>query len=127
MALTEALVAVAVVALMGGLAFSTFGGNDRRLVTVEAARVALHIAEARLMAAEAGQAVALTWSPSDRTLDAGGRTLSLRRGVAGPSVPFALSILPNGESEGLSLPLEAGQHGRTVTLGWLDGRVEVRR
>ena len=127
MALTEALVALALVALMGGLAFSTFGGNERRVLDAEAARVALHVSRARLAAAELGRPVVVTWAPSERALAWDGRALALRRGVAGPAEPFVLSIAPNGESEGLSFPLSAGRHERVVTMGWLDGRAEVGR
>ena len=126
-ALAEALVAVAVVALIGGLSLAAFGNGDRGRVAAEAGRVALVLSQARLQAAEAGRPVAVSWNPEDRLLTAGARSVRIRRGIDGPDAAVATAIRPNGANGGLELRLAAGRHERTVTLAWLDGRVEVLR
>lgn len=115
-----------ILALIGALSFASFGQQGPALARAEAAQVALVLQRARLEAAERGQAVEVRWEARAQTLHAGSSQHALRRGVTGPGQPFAITLQPTGQSEGLRLPLEAAGFAVEVTLDWLTGRVAQR-
>ncbi len=125
-ALIEVLAAMAIVVLIGTLAFLAFGNQDRRRLDADAAEVALLLQEARMRALEAGRPIQIVLSVNDRVLDAGGRQIALDPALQVSPEQADILLSPSGTSEGLELTLIRDTAQKTVTLDWLTGRVVVQ-
>lgn len=125
-ALIEVLAAMAIVVLIGTLAFLAFGNQDKRRLDADAAEVALLLQEARMRALEAGRPIQIVLSARERVLDAGGRQVAFDRAIG--IVPERADIImsPSGSSEGLEVVLTRNTVRKTVTLDWLTGQVRVQ-
>jgi type II secretory pathway pseudopilin PulG len=125
-ATVEVMVAVAIVVLIGTLAFLSFGGTDRARVTAEAAEVGLFLSEARMRALEGGQPVEILLSAKDRTLAAGPARHAFSRGIDIAPEEARIVLQPSGENQGLDLTLTRDAAVAHVRIDWLTGKVEVR-
>lgn len=125
-ALIEVLAAMAIVVLIGTMAFLTFGNQDKRRLDAEAAEVALLLQEARMRALEAGRPIEIVLLGRERVLDAGGRQIAFdpSTDIAPERVEIILS--PSGSSDGLEMTLTRNEARKTVTLDWLTGQVRVQ-
>lgn len=125
-ALVEVLAAMAIVVLIGTMAFLAFGNQDKRRLDVVAADVALLLQETRMRALEVGRPIEIVLSARDRVLDAGGRQI-----VFDPRVEIAperarIIMAPSGSSDGLQVTLTRNEARKTVSLDWLTGQVRVQ-
>ena len=125
-ALVEVLAAMAIVVLIGTLAFLAFGNQDRRRLDADAAAVALLLQEARMRALEAGRPIEIVLSARDRVLDVGGRQFAFDPAIGIAPARAALILKPSGNSEGLELVLTRDTAQKTVTLDWLTGQVVIQ-
>ena len=117
---------MAIVVLIGSLAFLAFGNQDKRRVEADAAEVALFLQEARMRALEAGRPIEIVLLSRDRLLDAGGRQMRFDRGLDLSPESAEIILDPSGSSVGLELRLSRNDAEKIVTLDWLTGRVAVR-
>ncbi|MEM6386415.1 MAG: prepilin-type N-terminal cleavage/methylation domain-containing protein [Pseudomonadota bacterium] len=125
-ALIEVLAAMAIVVLIGTLAFLAFGNQDTRRLEVDAAEVAMLLQEARMRALEAGRPIEIVLSAQDGVLDAGGRQVAFDGGVTVAPTRADIIMSPSGSSEGLVMTLTRNTAQKTVTLDWLTGRVRIQ-
>ncbi|MEM9425109.1 MAG: hypothetical protein AAGA06_00250 [Pseudomonadota bacterium] len=125
-ALVEVLAAMAIVVLIGTLAFLAFGNQDRRRLEADAAKVALLLQEGRMRALEAGRSIEIVVSARDRVLDVGGRQFAFDPAIAIAPERADILLSPSGSSEGLELVLTRDAAEKTVTLDWLTGQVVVQ-
>ncbi|MEM6407166.1 MAG: prepilin-type N-terminal cleavage/methylation domain-containing protein [Pseudomonadota bacterium] len=124
-ALVEMLVAMAIVVLIGTLAFLAFGNQDQRRLNAEAAEIALHLQNARMRALEAGRPIEIVVAARQGVIDAGGAQLSLPNDLGVSPESAELVLQPSGGSPGLILELSRNAARKTVSLDWLTGRVAV--
>lgn len=124
-ALVEVLAALAIVVMIGTLAFLSFGNNTRQL-DADAAKAALFLQEARMRALETGQAIQIVVSAKDSALAAGPRTLMLDPGLDISPERAEIILFPSGSSEGLELVLTKNEKRKIVSLDWLTGAVRVQ-
>lgn len=122
-ALVEVLVTIAILALVGSIAYATLGQRGPALARAQAADVALLLQSARLEAAERGAPVAVRWDHETGELFAGARSHTLAQGVEGPDAPLEIMIAPTGTSDGFVFPIAVDGYTVQVTLDWLTGRV----
>ena len=121
----EVLVAVVITLMIGSLAVLSFGGTDRRAVSLEAGEVAVFLQEARMRAQETGRAVEIIINDDAGLIDAGGVQHQFGRSITVAPQSARLLLYPTGQSDGLTLTLTKGAQSREVTLDWLTGRVAV--
>ena len=124
-ALIEILAAMAIVVLVGTLAFLAFGNQDQRRLDTEAADVALLLQEARMRALEAGRPIEIVVSARDRVLDAGSRQIRFSDKTSIQPEQARIILAPSGSSDGLRLVMSRNDARKAVTLDWLTGRVLV--
>lgn len=122
----EVLAAMAIVVLIGTLAFLAFGNQDKRRLDAEAAEVALLLQEARMRALEAGRPIEIVLSSRDRVLDAGGRQFTFDPAIEVTPEQARLILSPSGGSDGLRVTMVRNTARKTVTLDWLTGQVRVQ-
>ncbi|MEO9826867.1 MAG: hypothetical protein ABJF50_20900 [Paracoccaceae bacterium] len=125
-ALVEVLAAMAIVVLIGTMAFLAFGNQDQRRLNAEAAEVALLLQGARMRALEAGRPIEIVVSADPRVIDAGGRQFVFDRDIKVSPQSAELILSPSGASPGLELTLTRNASRKVVTLDWLTGRVVVQ-
>ncbi|MCY4336427.1 MAG: prepilin-type N-terminal cleavage/methylation domain-containing protein [Litoreibacter sp.] len=125
-ALIEMLVAMAIVVIIGTLAFLAFGNQDQRRLNAEAAEIALHLQTARMRALEAGRPIEIVVASEQGVIDAGGAQLALPDDLRISPQSAELILQPSGGSPGLVLELSRNAARKTVSLDWLTGRVVVQ-
>ncbi|MGR3511123.1 MAG: pilus assembly FimT family protein [Paracoccaceae bacterium] len=125
-ALVEVLAAMAIVVLIGTMAFLAFGNQDKRRLEVVAADVALLLQETRMRALEAGRPIEIVLSARDRVLDAGGRQVFFDSRVEIAPERARIIMAPSGSSDGLQVTLTRNEAQKTVSLDWLTGQVRVQ-
>lgn len=124
-ALVEILAAMAIVVLIGTMAFLAFGNQDQRRLDAEAAQAALLLQTARLRALEEGRSIEIVVSARERVLDAGGEQIRFADAVRIQPERANILLEPSGNSDGLQLILSRNEARKAVTLDWLTGRVVV--
>lgn len=117
---------MAIVVLIGTLAFLAFGNQDKRRLDAEAAEVALLLQEARMRALEAGRPIEIVLSSRDGVLDAGGRQFTFDPAIEVTPEQARLILSPSGGSDGLRVTMVRNTARKTVTLDWLTGQVRVQ-
>ncbi len=124
-ATVEVLVTVAIIVLVSTVSITALGRSDRARLQSDMAAVALVLQQARLLAAETGQPVAVEYADATRTLTTPRASHVLGQGVTSPTESTRVLIRPSGENEGLDLVLVAGDLSRSVELDWLTGQVRL--
>lgn len=124
-ATVEVLVTVAIVILVSTISIAALGRPDQARLQGDVADLALALQQARLLAAESGRPVAVTYDRATQTLTTPHMTHRLQTGVTSPNDDARIFIRPSGENEGLALTLVAGDRSRVVELDWLTGQVRL--
>lgn len=117
---------MAIVIMIGTLAFLSFGNQDSRRLEADVAEVALLLQSARMRALEAGRPIEIVVSADQSVLDAGGDQIRFDRRVDVEPDEARIILRPSGASDGLRLTLSRGEAQKTVTLDWLTGQVAVQ-
>ncbi|MCH9807966.1 MAG: GspH/FimT family pseudopilin [Alphaproteobacteria bacterium] len=112
-------------------------GSARVSIQAEAARVAVRLREARVMAIRNGRPTLVTVDTGTGRID--GPTGSVLIGRGGNTAITAttaaseqqsgqrvgIRFFPNGSSSGATLRFSRGRHGAEVRVNWLTGRVSL--
>lgn len=126
--LLELLVVLVVLALLSGLAVTSFPGRTGLVELQGAARqiVAL-IGEVRWAAAENGQAAVLSVDDAGQiTVAPGGDDVELPEGVTAHLANASrMDFYPDGSSTGGRLALRSGEHRLVINVGWLDSSATI--
>lgn len=117
---------MAIVVLIGTMAFLAFGNQDQRRLNAEAAEVALLLQGARMRSLEAGRPIEIVVSADKRVIDVGGKQVVFDRDVRLSPKDANILLSPSGNSDGLEVVLIRNEARKTVTLDWLTGRVAVQ-
>ncbi len=124
-ATVEVLVTVAIVVIVSTISITALGRSDRARLQTEVADIALVLQQARLLAAERGRPVAISYTSRTQTLTTPYQSHTLGSRVSSPNDDAELTIRPSGENDGLVLVLVSGDLSREVELDWLTGQIRL--